>query len=152
MQPERRKTSLFCSLAIGALASSLFVLPAHAEGDLGSAPAVTAPVTAWREADVAALRNALACASAHGLDASELRKALRTTSPEDAARMDRIALTYARALAFGVVDPKRLHETFSLEVNQRALEGELNAALRQGRATTRTTTTGRASCPTAKTA
>jgi murein L,D-transpeptidase YcbB/YkuD len=133
MQPERRKTSLFCSLAIGVLAPSLFVLPAHAQGDLGSAPAIAAPVTAWREADVAALRNALAGASAHGLDASELRKALRTTSPEDAARMDRIALTYARALAFGVVDPKRLHETFSLEVNQRALEGELNAALRQGR-------------------
>lgn len=133
MQPEQRKTRFFCSLAVGALASALIAAPAQAQGDLGVTPTVSAPAAAWSEANVAALRHALSGASAHGLDASEMARSVDEAGPEDGARLTQVALTYAKALAFGVSDPKKLHETFTLETNYRALEGELDAALRQDR-------------------
>ena len=133
MQPNRRKARLHCGLAIGALGAALLAAPAVAQPDLGSPAEISAPSAAWSERDVAALQAGLADAPAHGLDASALEAALQATSPDDGARLNRIALTYAKALGLGVVDPRRLHETFDLETNQRALNAELDAALGQGR-------------------
>lgn len=133
MQPERRKTSLFCSLAIAALTPALLSSPARAQADLGPTPAVAAPAQAWSEADAQALRHALAKAPAHGLDVTDLAQTAADAGPQDGARLSQVALTYAKALAFGVADPKKLHETFTLETNDRALDGELQAALSQHR-------------------
>jgi murein L,D-transpeptidase YcbB/YkuD len=88
---------------------------------------------AWTSQSLADLLAALREAPAHGLDASDLVRQAEGATPADGAQLHRIALTYAKALARGVADPKELHETFTLETNQRDLAGELGQALRAGR-------------------
>ena len=127
--------SLGAGLAAGALLGAL-AGPALAQPDLGPGPdraPASSAVEAWTSEDLAALHAALREAPAHGLDASALARALRTAGPDDPGRLSAVALTYARALAFGVVDPKRIHQSFSLETNRGDLAGELQAALSQHR-------------------
>lgn len=108
---------------------------AMAQTPLAASPSVQPPtqVSAWTPASVAALARALRQAKVQGIDASELAAEAAGAEPGDDPRLTRIALTYAKALALGVVDPHQLHETFNLETNRRALGDELAQALREDR-------------------
>jgi murein L,D-transpeptidase YcbB/YkuD len=115
-----------------AAASAALAAPAFAQSP-EPPPAVQAAPAAWTAESLADLRAALHRAQAHGLDGSDLVRQADAATPADGAQLRRITLTYAKALAQGVADPKQLHETFTLETNQRDLAGELIQALRQDR-------------------
>lgn len=121
------RSSCLAAAALTALAAPAFAQPPEPP------PTVQAAPSAWSAESLAALRSALGHAAAHGLDASQLIRQADAATPADGARLHRIALTYAKALALGVADPKALHQTFTLETNQRDLAGELGQALAQGR-------------------
>lgn len=133
MQARWRKARPHFGLGAAALSLALVSGPALAQPETFALPPSVEVSSGWSARDVAELRHALRGASAHGLDASALAADLEGADPADSARLSRIALTYARALAFGVTDPRKLHETFDLLTNQRALEPELAMALQQGR-------------------
>lgn len=124
---RRLRPSWLAAAALAALAAPALAQP------IDSPPAIEAAPAAWNAQSLADLRAALHNARAHGLDASALLKEAEAASPADDAQLRRIALTYAKALASGVADPKELHEKFTLETNQRDLAGELIQALRQDR-------------------
>ncbi|THD80933.1 MAG: murein L,D-transpeptidase [Phenylobacterium sp.] len=133
MFAARRKIFRHNSLGLTALAAlTLGGLPTAVLAQ--SQTVAAAPVAAaWTPASAAALATALRHADAHGLDASDLARAVEAAGPGDATRLNRIALTYARALALGMVDPRRLNVVFSLETNRRPLDAELAQALREDR-------------------
>ncbi|WP_297694298.1 L,D-transpeptidase family protein [Phenylobacterium sp.] len=111
-----------------------FARPALAQhAQAGQSAAAVEQADAWTPEATAALEASLRSAHAQGLDASVLAHALDAAGPGDPGRLTAVALAYARALAFGVVDPKRVHETFSLQTNRGDLAGELHAALAERR-------------------
>jgi murein L,D-transpeptidase YcbB/YkuD len=92
--------------------------------------APASPATAeWTAQDIAQLARALRHAAANGLDAAALRREVAAAAPGDNVVLDRVALSYARALASGVVDPSGLHDVFTLPTNRPDLRAGLQTAL-----------------------
>lgn len=87
--------------------------------------------SAWTPAQAKALTNSFADARRHGLNPAAF--AVKRTSGDDPDQQD-LALTlaafrYARALAFGFVDPRRIEKVFTLEPNRIDLAAGLEQAL-----------------------
>jgi hypothetical protein len=123
------RSSWLAAAALAALAAPALAQPP----ELPPPPMIQFAPAGWTAQSLADLRAALQGAGAQGLDASDLIRQTDAATPADAAQLRRIALTYPKALAFGVADPKQLHEGFTLETNQRDLAGELDQALQQDR-------------------
>jgi murein L,D-transpeptidase YcbB/YkuD len=89
---------------------------------------------AWSDATAQQLLAALRGAERHGLDAGQFVRLLRGSgSPaERDLGLTEAALSYADALAHGVVDPAALHDVFTLRTNRVDLAAGLESALRAG--------------------
>ena len=89
---------------------------------------------AWSEDQAQALAEALERAPRHGLSARPFLDLI--VASEDPARRDagltHAALSYAKALAHGVVDPASLHDIFELERNNVDVVAGLSQALERG--------------------
>lgn len=88
----------------------------------------------WDDASKAALAAALADRSRHGLDLVEFlesRDRARSIANDEVAHTE-AALRYAQALAHGLVEPRTLHEVYTLPRPQIDLEAELADAIAQG--------------------
>lgn len=86
---------------------------------------------AWDQASTQALMQAIANARSHGLDP-------RAFAPKQAAGLSSdealtlAALGYAKALAFGLIDPSKIEPIFTLERNRIDVEAGMDAALERG--------------------
>jgi murein L,D-transpeptidase YcbB/YkuD len=83
---------------------------------------------AWDAGKAQSLEQAVAGAQAHGLDPAAFAPKPATNQDEG---LTLCALAYAKALAFGVVEPQRIHSVFTLERNDPDLASGLAEALQQ---------------------
>lgn len=89
---------------------------------------------AWQPNDATQLRATLAAAARHGMDASRFLEALGKADgreQQDAAYSE-AALTYGAALAFGLVDPEKVHGIYTLPESREDLAAGLEDALQRG--------------------
>jgi L,D-transpeptidase YcbB len=89
---------------------------------------------AWSEPAERQLREALGSRAAHGLDRTRFLRLESDASPAAReAALTAAALSFAAALAQGVVDPAELHDIYTVPRPEADLPAGLNQALRQGR-------------------
>jgi murein L,D-transpeptidase YcbB/YkuD len=89
---------------------------------------------AWSDSEAKALIRALEDASRHGLDASRFTSIIRSAEGDAArdAELTMAALSYGRALAYGAVDPKKVHGIYTLPRPKLDLAADLEQALGAG--------------------
>lgn len=85
---------------------------------------------AWTDTMGSQLRKSLEGRAAHGLDRMQFE--LPATGADDAA-LTRTALAYAKALASGASDPKKLFEVYTVPLPKPDLEQGLARAMRDGK-------------------
>lgn len=88
---------------------------------------------AWTDVQAQALFAALDEAPRHGLSARAFQDLARSsTGPARDVSLTLAALSYAKALSSGVVEPGTVHSIYTLERNHQDLAGGLDRALAQG--------------------
>lgn len=114
-------------------------LPVRAQAWPGAAQASPVPPSEWQslwtEANRAALKQALADRTRHGLDrVTFLPRDIDAQSAGDAARSyTKAAMAYAHALAQGMVDPSSLHDVYTIAQPATDQTEGLGDALRRNR-------------------
>ncbi|HYG25510.1 MAG TPA: L,D-transpeptidase family protein [Caulobacteraceae bacterium] len=119
---------LSLTLGLGGAAAPTFVLAQPA------AAGASQQQLAWNKRTAESLRAALREANRHGLDATPLLKRIDSAKGDIAYQtaLNSAALTYARALSTGAVDPDKLFGIYTLDRPTSDLSGGLARALQRG--------------------
>ena len=122
---------------LASTALTCVAVPTLAQSDAPASAQSSVSNARWSDANRVALKNALSHRDRHGLDHITFLPADSDQGSEASidAAYDQAALGYARALAYGVVDPSSLHEVYTIARPAAELKASLKEAIRSGKLT-----------------